>query len=120
MVILNNFKYSEFDSSDSPGSGINMDDDFLLKLDEARTIADIPFIINSGYRTISHNVFVGGKLSSSHLKGCAVDLKVIDSRSRYIILNALQAVGFTRIGIASSFIHVDSDMDKSQDVIWVY
>ena len=120
MVLLNNFEYSEFDSSDSPGSGIHMDDDFLLKLDEARTIAGIPFIINSGYRTIAHNAYVGGKISSSHIKGCAVDLKANDSRSRGLILSALRSVGFSRIGIDNTFIHVDSDKDKNQDVTWLY
>ena len=30
------------------------------------------------------------------------------------------AVGFNRIGIAGTFIHVDLDFDKSQNVIWTY
>ena len=29
-------------------------------------------------------------------------------------------VGFNRIGIADTFIHVDDDKDKSQQVIWTY
>ena len=98
----------------------NMDVDFLAKLDEAREYANIPFIINSAYRNPEHNAKVGGKPGSSHIKGLAVDISAKDSRTRFLILDALFAVGFTRIGIADSFIHVDSDIDKSQNVIWTY
>ena len=98
----------------------NMDVDFLAKLDEAREYANIPFIINSAYRSPEHNAKVGGKPGSSHIKGLAVDISAKDSRTRFLILDALFAVGFTRIGIADSFIHVDSDIDKSQNVIWTY
>ena len=98
----------------------NMDVNFLAKLDEAREYANIPFIINSAYRSPEHNAKVGGKPGSSHIKGLAVDISAKDSRTRFLILDALFAVGFTRIGIADSFIHVDSDIDKSQNVIWTY
>ena len=98
----------------------NMDVDFLAKLDKAREYADLPFIINSAYRSPEHNAKVGGKPGSSHIKGLAVDISAKDSRTRFLILDALFAVGFTRIGIAGSFIHVDSDIDKSQNVIWTY
>jgi uncharacterized protein YcbK (DUF882 family) len=97
-----------------------MDADFLAKLDEARELANIPFIINSAYRSVEQNKKVGGKPNSSHLKGLAVDIKIKDSRTRYIVLNALISVGFNRIGVASSFIHVDDDKEKSENVIWTY
>jgi len=97
-----------------------MDKTFLLKLDEARERAGIPFVINSGYRSPEHNAKIGGKPNSSHLKGLAVDISVTNSRQRFIVLNALLEVGFTRIGIADTFIHVDLDNGKSKDVIWTY
>ena len=117
---LNYFKISEFDSPDLKGSGLLMDETFLAMLDDARNIAAIPFKINSGLRTEKHNRKVKGKPDSSHLKGLAVDIHCVDSRSRSIILNALLKVGFTRVGIAKTFIHVDLDFDKAQNVIWVY
>ena len=117
---MKHFKSSEFDSPDTPGSGQLMDADFLQLLDDAREIANIPFKINSGYRTTQHNMSVGGKVESSHLKGLAADISVKYSRNRFIILNALIAVGFNRIGIAKTFIHVDSDTSKDKNVYWVY
>ena len=97
-----------------------MDKTFLLRLDEARERAGIPFVINSAYRTPGHNAKIGGKPNSSHLKGLAVDISVTNSRQRFIVLNALLEVGFTRIGIADTFIHVDLDSGKSKEVIWTY
>lgn len=98
----------------------NMDADFLAKLDKAREFANIPFIINSAYRSPEQNARVGGKPNSSHLRGLAVDIRANDSSTRYIVLNALIKVGFNRIGIASSFIHVDDDKEKANNVIWTY
>lgn len=98
----------------------NMDVNFLNKLDEARERAGIPFVINSAYRTPEHNAKIGGKPNSSHIKGLAVDISVTNSRQRFIVLNALLEVGFTRIGIADTFIHVDLDSGKSKEVIWTY
>jgi uncharacterized protein YcbK (DUF882 family) len=98
----------------------NMDADFLAKLDEAREYANIPFVINSAYRSPEHNARVGGKPTSSHLKGLAVDISAKDNSTRGIILDALRAIGFNRIGIAKTFIHVDMDTEKSQNVTWLY
>ena len=119
---LKYFKSSEFDSPDDIGSGENMCQAFLQKLDKARAMAGIPFRINSGYRTPSHNSHVGGVKNSSHMNiPCdASDIHIKDSRSRFLILNSLMAQGFTRFGIGKSFIHVDSDTKKSQNLVWHY
>jgi len=119
-MTLNNFTLDEFDSPDKIGSGNNMQEDFLKKLDKAREIADIPFIITSGFRTQEHNKKVGGVDSSSHTKGWAADISCRESRNRFIIVKALIEAGFTRIGVARTFIHVDSDPDKAPKVIWKY
>lgn len=120
------FELSEFDSPDEIGSGKNMDSNFLSMLDDARGIAGIPFTITSGYRTISHNAYVGGvqagvnSKGSSHLFGYATDIAAPTSRQKYLIIKSLLQAGFTRIGIAGNFIHVDNDPDKDPDVIWTY
>jgi uncharacterized protein YcbK (DUF882 family) len=125
MIKLKHFKSNEFDSPDLPNSGINMDNEFLQMLDNAREYSTVPFKITSGYRTESHNNAIYAKLgkkpiASSHLKGKAVDIACTDSRSRHIILTALIKAGFTRFGISHNFIHTDSDEEKSQNVIWTY
>lgn len=114
------FNYSEFDSPDDPGTGNLMDQDFLEMLDEARTVAGIPFVITSGYRTEDWNRRVGGKRDSAHLKGCAADISCTTARDRFIIVTALLEAGFDRIGIADTFIHVDTDWEKNEYLIFTY
>ena len=117
QMALKYFKLSEFD--DAPGTGKNMKKEFLTKLDKARAIADVPFKITSGYRSKETNKRVGGVSTSSHLKGLAADISCKDSSTRQKIVNALIQAGFTRIGIADTFIHCDTDKNK-QDAIWLY
>jgi len=114
------FELFEFASPDEPGSENKMKKDFIQKLDKARDIAGVPFIITSAYRTENHNREVGGRIGSSHCKGLAVDLLYNGSRDRYLILNALLKVGINRIGLGKSFIHCDVDLDKDENVIWTY
>ena len=115
------FNYSEFDSPDKPGSGeAHMDADFLQMLDRARGLAGVPFKINSGYRTAAHNKKVGGVRGSAHTLGLAADIHCTDSRNRCHIVSALMEAGFNRIGISATFIHVDNDPSKPEDVIWLY
>ena len=97
-----------------------MDADFLVMLDEARSIAGVSFHINSGYRTRVHNERVGGSKNSSHLRGLAADIRCRNSSERFLIVAALIAAGFNRIGIANSFIHVDNDSVKTPGVAWLY
>ena len=123
--MLHYFNFEEFDSPDEIGSGLPQSQggkmvlEFLHKLDEARAIADRPFKITSGYRSPAHNQYVGGRIGSSHLKGCAADIAVNNSADRIAIVQGLIKAGFTRIGIAKTFIHVDLDKNK-QSAIWLY
>ena len=67
-----------------------------------------------------HNQKVGGKPKSSHLIGKAADIAISNSQERWAVLTALQDAGFSRLGVAKTFIHVDSDEAKSSNVIWTY
>ena len=107
------FEKSEFTEPEK------MNPKLLLMLDTARKIAGIPFVINSSYRSSNKNTSVGGVNNSSHLAGLAVDIACSNSFDRFIIINALIRVGFTRIGIGKRHIHCDIDFEKNQDVIWL-
>jgi hypothetical protein len=102
----------------------DMDPEFLRMLDDTREYAGVAMIIKpprgSAIRCDAHNLKVGGSETSSHLTGHAVDVECNTSVKRdRIIRGALQA-GFTRIGIAKTFIHLDNDPSKDSHVIWVY
>lgn len=114
------FKPSEF-TCPCCGEGFDhMSQELLTHLDAARHMAGIPFVINSAYRCEKHNAKVGGVPGSAHTKGLAVDIAAQGSRQRFIIAQALMARGLTRIGVASSFVHVDVDRGKDQQVMWLY
>jgi len=119
-MALKYFKLSEFESPDLPGVN-NMCPKYLKKLDKARGLAGIPFVITSGYRSPQHNLDVGGVQDSAHtLIPCkAVDIACDNSINRQKIIKALAEVGLTRrLGIAKLFIHTD-DSQKT-DAIWLY
>ena len=103
------------------GCGKNeISNDLITMLDVARGDAGVPFHISSGYRCPEHNKSVGGVSESAHTSGMAADIAVSDSRTRFAILSSLIQAGFTRIGIAKSFIHVDIDDNKDPEVVWLY
>ena len=57
---------------------------FIHRLQAARTIACIPFVIGSGWRCYHHNAAVGGVEDSSHKTGHATDIIVANSEERFI------------------------------------
>ena len=115
---MRNFDISEF-ACRCCGEN-HMDDLFLEKLDLARDMAGVPFIVNSGYRCPSHNKVVGSS-SDNHPSGCAADIRAIDSGSRLLVLHGLLKAGFRRIGLHKSFIHADTmDTVGKPEACWFY
>ncbi len=116
------FKKSDFAckcNQCSKGFG-DMDSETVEKLEAARIIAGIPFIIRSAQRCLAHNKAEGGSKTSSHLEGYAIDVEANNSRERFIIVDALIKAGFTRIGIGKTFIHFDDDPIKDERAMWLY
>lgn len=111
-------KYKYFTESEVEG----LDTDLVVLLDKARETAGIPFVINSGFRTVAHNKKVGGVANSSHLTGKAVDLRARDGAESYAIIKSAIEVGIKRIGInrKKKFIHLDIDYTKSSPTIYEY
>ena len=116
-TVLRHFTPAEFRCKCGCGAGVEkMDADLLKMLDEARDIAGIPFSLTSAYRCAKHNKTVGGVADSAHTRGYAVDIRCVDSYSRFVMLQALLEAGFRRIELAPAWIHVDNDPDKPRDV----
>ncbi len=115
---------SIFDSPDAPGSGNCMDRQLLFMLQqlEARTGYPIFSWVNSGARSPAHNRKVGGVSNSSHkMPTCkAVDIKAYSKSIRNNLVQAARDVGFKRIGVGKTFVHLDTDDMKSQYVAWGY
>ena len=99
---------------------VEPDPALVRMLDNARGIAGIAFVINSGIRSPERNAEVGGVLESPHLSGHAVDIRVRNGAERFAIVAALLACGARRIGVARTFVHVDTDPGKPQEVLWLY
>ena len=120
--ITQNFQFREFRCKHC---GMNeIQKSFVVQLQKAREIAGIPFFINSGYRCPEYNqkfIDQGESIEkSAHTKGLAADIAAIASATRWKIIIALFGAGFSRIGIGTSFIHVDADTEKPQEVAWTY
>jgi len=96
-----------------------MDGEFQIKLDNARELARIPFHVNSGFRCPVHNLKVGGSPTSSHLKGYAMDIQAKTDFYKYrIIMGAIMA-GIKRILVYPTFVHLDGNPNKTQEIITI-
>lgn len=117
------YKPKYFNESEFHNVGCNlgdMDPNLLRKIDELRERFGGPLTITSAYRTQKQNEAAGGAKSSAHLRGTAVDLRCRSNADRYRLVTAALAVGFHRIGIGKTFVHVDVDPINPPEVIWLY
>jgi zinc D-Ala-D-Ala carboxypeptidase len=92
------------------GDHRKMSGDLILLLDEARHIAEIPFVITSGWRATGQ---------TSHSRGTGVDIRAHTSRSKFRIVESALVVGFKRIGVYDRHIHLDIDPASPSEVMWV-
>lgn len=96
-----------------------MDEDFLIKLDALREACGFPFHITSGYRDPEgHPIEAKKAKGGTHAQGIAADIKVNNGAEKYKIISEAMKMGFTGIGIAKTFIHVDTR--TSTPVVWSY
>ena len=113
------FKYFKLSDFNCQETGENeMDIEFIRKLDQLRENCGFPFIITSGYRSKNHSIEARKSVPGTHARGIAADIRVSGGSQRdQIVKNAL-AMGFTGIGVAKTFIHVDTR--DSYPVMWEY
>jgi zinc D-Ala-D-Ala carboxypeptidase len=121
MARVKHFKTKEFACPcDCGRHAKKMNRDFIVMLDDARSISGIPFKITSGYRCPAYNKSVGGSKNSAHMRGLAADIAIKNSLERILAIQAVLDAGFERIGIGPDFIHVDNDLDLPYPVMWDY
>lgn len=101
----------------------NVDKDALLRLEQARGFANIPFVITSSYRTPEHSVEVGGSNSDAHTKTpcTAFDIAFSNTYEVYLIVTSLLKAGFNRIGInaLNKHVHCDTESTLPTPRIWI-
>ena len=113
------FKYfsrDEFKCSETGNNEIH--DEFVHALDKLREECGFPFAITSGYRDPSHSVEAKKEKAGQHTLGIAADIAVSGGSQRIIIVSKALELGFSGIGVARTFVHVD--IRTSQPVLWCY
>lgn len=93
---------------------------FVYRLEKLRELCGFPLKVHSGYRTHSHNAAVGGKSESEHMDGWGCDLEAMTSGRRFKIVQFAFALGFPRIGIGKTFVHLGMSPLLPQEVMWDY
>lgn len=117
---MTSFKYFDRSEFTCKETGTNkIKDSFVHKLDDLRELCGFPFTITSGYRHPEHsmekNKASGG---GQHTKGNAADIQCNTAKQRYTLLKFAFKMGFTGIGVASTFIHVDTRSGEPKT--WTY
>jgi zinc D-Ala-D-Ala carboxypeptidase len=116
-----NFTPDEFASDNG---AIELETDFLDRLQELRRRFKRPMVVTSGYRTPEHNQRVaktGAK--GPHTTGRAVDIRVTHAKARYQLIALAIDCGFTGIGVGKGFVHLDDIRDNPdipRPAVWTY
>jgi len=112
-------KYFQIEEFDCQHTGENrMEPEFLDKLDTLRESCGFPFVITSGYRSPNHPIEAKKDVPGTHAQGIAADIKITNAAHRYTIIREALSMGFSGIGVAGDFIHVDTR--GTVPVIWTY
>ena len=113
------FKYFSMEEFDCQETGENqMSEEFIHKLDELREKCGFAFKITSGYRSTDHSLEAKKARPGRHTEGIAADIAVSNGFERMNIVHEALKMGFSGIGVAKSFVHVDVRTDTP--VMWVY
>lgn len=116
-MALKYFKREEFDCQVSGTN--NMEIEFLEKLDQLRGACGFPFEVTSGYRHPTlHPIERKKEIPGTHAQGIAADIKITNAAHRHAIVSKALDMGFTGIGVADDFVHVDTR--GTTPVMWTY
>ena len=116
MVEFKYFTRDEFKCSETGNNEIQ--DEFIHALDDLREECGFPFRITSGYRDPTHSVEAKKEKAGQHTLGIAADIAVEGGAQRFMIVSKALELGFSGIGVAKSFVHVD--IRTSDPMLWCY
>lgn len=114
------FNEQEFEACTPSCKYEQINEGSLSRLDLCRGLAKTPFVLSSAYRSREYEISKGRSGNGAHVEGRAFDIRCRDSVCRFRIVAAALEVGFTRIGIGKTFIHLDDSPNLIQNVIWLY
>lgn len=130
------------------GCGLNnFSPDLLLTLNSIRERVGRPVYLNSACRCKYHDleIYLSGikksldvgeitgfeyddlieierakERTSSHIKGFGADIRAVTAYDRYELKKEIYRLKVPRIGTGNTFIHIDIDISKKQNVEWLY
>lgn len=114
------FTNAEFRKCDPPCGLDDMNPELMAKLDALREKCNMPLVINCAYRSPEWDKRKGRSGNSAHTRGLAVDIRCNASATRFKIVRCAMELGFTRIGIGKTFVHLDIDKSLPQGVMFDY
>ena len=129
LTLTRNFSHAEVSCKCGRCRGAaKISPDLMVRLQAMRDEVG-PIRITSGVRCRKHPESKA-RPTSSHVPsdhgdgegrvGHAVDIAAVGSNRRFRLLDAALAAGFTRIGFGKTFLHLDNDRKKAQNVAWDY
>lgn len=110
------FKTEDFDCQETGEN--KMDPEFIRKVDELRSAVGRPLYVTSGYRSPNHSIEAKKAQPGTHAQGIACDIKVSGGAERRELVKHAFYLGFTGIGVAKTFVHVDTR--TTTPVLWAY
>lgn len=116
-VPLKYFKSSEFRNCIPSCELRQMDESFLVALDQAREIAGAAFILTSAFRSRSYDLSKGRSGNGYHTLGRAVDVRCDNSRDRWKIVCGCVAVGLSCGLSKDGFVHIDN---RPNPIVFLY
>ena len=123
--IIQSFTFDEMACKNCAHCGgvSDMNEHFMMKLQQLRDACGFALPVNSGFRCAQKNIDCKGHTGSAHLTGEGADLRVDRDKARLVIQKAIE-MGFS-VGIQqkgkSRFVHVDTKIRKSGKAnLWSY
>lgn len=107
-------------------SAMNMNQEFMDKLQTLRTSMGFAFVISSGFRCSEHPVEKSKSQPGTHAMGMAVDIVISGEKALKVISGATDN-GFTGVGISQKgngrFVHLDTAeqaANRPRPWVWSY